>query len=354
MFLSKHFEIINEIENLLIDLNRDTKEILEKICSYVPSLMSYSEICKCEIKHNQVIYKCEDFKKTELKLTVKEKHESNEIEINVYYIKPIVSEKPIFKNEEILILKTVAKRILSFLSYKSSINSIKKTVNSDTENYNVDLIKYLKTLCLKDNEVEIFLKKPIYFKKGETISKQKTNVNYIFLIEHGYVKLTCENLYSHNFIIKIAKGFEFVGLSLLFNTSYQIFTINALTDSKVYFIERNEFERITRENSKFSHSIIELLSSNILFLIDRMNKIATKQAFSRVCDTLLYLSDEVFCSQVIEGFISRKDISELSALSTENTVRILSDLKEMKVIDTLRNEIHILQKQKLIELSNRG
>jgi CRP/FNR family transcriptional regulator len=83
-----------------------------------------------------------------------------------------------------------------------------------------------------------------------------------------------------------------------------------------------------------------------------MSSIANKQALGRLSETLLYLANDIFNGKIITTNVSRKDIAELAAMSTESAVRFLSDLKKDKIIDITSNHIEILKREVLTLLSN--
>jgi CRP/FNR family transcriptional regulator len=83
-----------------------------------------------------------------------------------------------------------------------------------------------------------------------------------------------------------------------------------------------------------------------------MSSIANKQALGRLAETLIYLSDDIFNGKIITTNVSRKDIAELAAMSTESAVRFLSDLKKDKIIDIASSHIELLKKDVLKIISN--
>jgi hypothetical protein len=95
-------------------------------------------------------------------------------------------------------------------------------------------------------------------------------------------------------------------------------------------------------------------SENYNFILQRLNSIANKQALGCLSDTLLYLSEVIFESPTIESSFRVKRFGRITGISTENTVRLLSDLKSNKIVALNRNEIEILDKSKLIKLSQHG
>jgi len=353
----KELNCLYEVENLLNDFSSSVDEIMNKICSLVEKSMQHNEISRCQILINQEVYSPSSFNKTELKLFSKTIIDGTFVELDVYYIKPVKDERhPIFLPEEQTLVNNLANKIASYINYRKLREKFEKNYNikpihnEDT----TSLVNWLKQFAFEPNEVEQILNKHIYFKKNETLCKQHTSANYLLLVVEGYVKLYLEHFIDHHFIFKIVKPFEIIGLSAIFDDSNYSFTATALTQAKVYLIDKQLFKNLILHNNFFAQKVLFLYSENYTFILKRLNSIANKQALGKLADSLLYLSEKVFESATIESIISRKDIAELSAISTENTVRLLSDLKNNQIIALNRNEIEILNKAKLVKLSQHG
>lgn len=354
----KELHCLYEVEELLRDVNSPIKQLMNNIALQIEKSMQYNEIARCQIIINEEIYSNSVFQKTELKLAGKTFYEGDFIEIDVFYIKPVKDERhPIFLVEEQALLNNLASKIASYINYRKlrnqfdKSNKLKSTENTENEEA---LIQWLTNFSLEPKEISQILQKCIYFKKGETLCKQSTFANYLLLVTEGYIKLYLEHFVDHHFIFKIVKPFEIIGLSAIFDASNYSFTASSLTNSKAYIIEKKLFKNLILHNNLFAQKVLFSYSENYNFILQRLNSIANKQALGCLSDTLLYLSEVIFESPTIESFISRKDLAELTGISTENTVRLLSDLKSNKIVALNRNEIEILDKPKLIRLSQHG
>lgn len=354
----KELHCLYEVEELLKDVDSSLKELMNKIAIQIEKSMQYSEIARCQIIVNDEIYAHSSFQKTELKLSSKSFYEGSFVEIDVYYIKPVKDEHhPIFLAEEQILINNLTNKIASYINYRKLRQQFEKSnIFYTTEEVKNDesLIQWLANYSLEPKEIEQILQKSIYFKKGETLCKQSTFANYLLLITEGYVKLYLEHFIDHHYIFKIIKPFEIIGLSAIFDTSNYSFTATSLTKCKAYVIEKKLFKNLILHNNLFAQKVLFSYSENYNFILQRLNSIANKQALGSLADSLLYLSEVVFGSPIIESIISRKDLAELTGISTENTVRLLSDLKTNKIVALNRNEIEITDKQKLIKLSQHG
>ena len=86
----------------------------------------------------------------------------------------------------------------------------------------------------------------------------------------------------------------------------------------------------------------------------RMVNLAQKRMSGRLAEVLLYFSDEVFNKDEYEMILSRQEHGEMTNMTKECVVRILKELEDSGVIYSDSSKIKILDKEKLIQISERG
>jgi CRP-like cAMP-binding protein len=86
----------------------------------------------------------------------------------------------------------------------------------------------------------------------------------------------------------------------------------------------------------------------------RMVNMAQKRMSGRLAEVLLYFSDEVFHNDEYEMILSRKELGEMTNMAKECVVRILKELEDSGVIYSDSSKIKILDKGKLIQISEKG
>lgn len=352
----KELECIYKIDSILKDFDNDLQNVLSQLVEVIPIGWRYSDICKLKISVFDVEVESKDFKKSELKqkanLFIDEKAVG---EIVLCYVKPVRADKGVFLEEENRLFQTVVEKINQYLSFRKLKEFYTESVeNKPKNNKENGFANYLNSLHLSNEEMEIITKVPIDFKKGETICKQGSFASFIMVLKEGLVKAFIENSHYKNHVFKITKPFNIIGLSSLYGDNYYHFSAKALIPSKVYLVERSSFDKIVRSNTRFSIEIMKMYSTSLQNVYDKLGSIANKQALGKVCDSLIYLSEKVFESNIINTSVTRKDIAELSGLATENLVRILSDLKKDDIISINNKTIEIINMDTLKMLSNLG
>jgi CRP/FNR family transcriptional regulator len=69
---------------------------------------------------------------------------------------------------------------------------------------------------------------------------------------------------------------------------------------------------------------------------------------------MLYFSDEIFKADEFEMVLSRQELGEMTNMVKESVVRILREMEVSGVISTSSSIIKILDKEKLMEISEKG
>jgi CRP-like cAMP-binding protein len=356
---NKELNCIYGVDEVLNDFDSDIEVVLSKILEIVPAGWRFTDICKVKITFDDIELSSEGYKETDLKLTSKIIID-NEVhgEFSVVYIKPIKTEKRIFVSEEIILLNTIASKLSNFFLLKRLRKTIKEL---ETESITIpatkedNISKWLIELGLTEAEIDKFTRVQIKFKKGETMCKQGSITSYIMLITEGLSKNYLEGIQEHGFNFSIVKPFDFIGLSSLYGTSVYNFSGAALTPCSVYIIENNLFKSTIINNAEFAQKVLNWYCITTERHLKRLSCIANKQSLGRMAEILLYLKESIFNSNIIKGYISRKDIAELAALSTESAVRILSELKRDNIINIINNnDIEIVDEKLLKTLSLAG
>ena len=191
----------------------------------------------------------------------------------------------------------------------------------------------------------------IDFKKGEIIAKQGTTASHSLYVSKGLVKIYVEGA-NRNIIIKLVTAGNFIGLHSLFSeTNSYNFSVAALENSKICMIPKEIFYKQAQINHKFLLEVTKEISKCANLGLDKILSLSEKSARGRLIDTLIYFSEEIFHSQTFSLPLTRKELAALCSISTENAVRILSELKKEGLIDIEGKKITLKQPSLLKRLT---
>ncbi len=215
------------------------------------------------------------------------------------------------------------------------------------------------SICFKKlipSELEFINQKKtqVNYRKGENICKQGAIYSSVLYVVKGLVKIYLECPGNKDINVRISKPHEFIGLSGVCGDDVFNYSAQAIKDSTVCFIDKESFNQLVLSNGKFALEIIKGYCLKEKKLFNKVRSLGHKQMHGRLADTLTYLCGDNFKDENVFSYISRKDIANFACISTESVVRILSELKQEKIIAMNGKKIEILQNNLLEEISRRG
>lgn len=188
---------------------------------------------------------------------------------------------------------------------------------------------------------------------GETICKQGAFASHIMLVKSGKAKLVHESK-IRNLILKIVMPGEFLQLPSLFEENLFRFSVVSIESTTIWHIEKSVITNIIRKNPDFAIEIIRIINKNKLSIIDRFTSLTQKQAHGKMADLILYLSEHIYKSLNFQMTLSRKDIAELTGMSTETVVRILTEFNNDGLIKMNGKKVELNSLTLLKRLSEVG
>lgn len=194
----------------------------------------------------------------------------------------------------------------------------------------------------------------IQYSMGEDVCKQGAFASSIIYILDGLIKLSIEGPNNKSFILRIVNPAEFIGLSSLFGENTYHYSARTLMDTTICMIEKESINKLIRENGVFASEIIKWHCNIATHHYKKIKSLTYKQLHGRLADTLIYLSREDFKIKNVFQYMTRKDLAELSAMSTEGAVRILSEFDRDGIIKLKGKDIKILDLDKLLKISRAG
>jgi CRP/FNR family transcriptional regulator, polysaccharide utilization system transcription regulator len=224
-----------------------------------------------------------------------------------------------------------------------------------------------KSICTNCNEVCEFIKQldtefksknaisliNVRYKKKETVIKQNSHSAHVIYLKSGLVKLFTERRNDKNIILRIATPGTYIGTTLLHTNTFD-FSAVALRDCELCLIPKEVFMDFLFSNKEFSKFIYEANSLYTSFLINKISSLGTKQMHGRLADVILYLCRSEFLGYDIFDFITRRDIAEMSGMSSESAIRLLTEFKNDGLIKTNGKKIDINNLELLTRLSEIG
>jgi CRP/FNR family transcriptional regulator len=192
------------------------------------------------------------------------------------------------------------------------------------------------------------------FKPGEIMIKQGSPTSNALFMANGMAKTYIEGINGKNFIMGIALPGRLIMGPGAYVNSRHTYSVSAITSVQACFISLDIFKQLVRVNGAFAESLIEDISEKALKSHMRMVNLAQKRMSGRLAEILLYFADDVFKKDEYEMILSRQELGEMTSMAKECVVRILKELEDSGVIYSDSSRIKILDREKLIQISEKG
>ena len=199
----------------------------------------------------------------------------------------------------------------------------------------------------KDRNVNHFKRKQVIFTEGNHPSN-------LYYVESGKVKTFKSNQDGKEFTVSLYKEGDFIGyIALLEGTMYKE-TAEAIDDTEVAMIPREEFEELINSNKEVMHKFIKMLAKDVSEKEEQLLGLAYNSLRKRVADALMTLHQK-YKLEKGEQFsihISREDLANIAGTATESLIRTLSEFKAEKLIEIQSGNIVIINEKKLANMLN--
>ncbi len=192
------------------------------------------------------------------------------------------------------------------------------------------------------------------YKKKQVIYTEGNHPSRLFYIVAGKVKTCKTNSDGKELTVGLFTEGDFLGYTALLEETVYKETAEAIDDTELAIIPKEEFDNLINHNREVTHKFIQLLAKNITEKEEQLLGLAYNSLRKRVADALITLQQK-YQKAGQEKFsihISREDLANIAGTATESLIRTLSDFKSEKLIEIKDGNIVILNEKKLAALFN--
>lgn len=192
------------------------------------------------------------------------------------------------------------------------------------------------------------------FKKKQVIFHEDSFPHGIFFILSGKVKTYKTNKEGKEFITSLCKPGEFIGYQAQINEEAHNETAEALEDSELAIIPKNDFFKLLFNNNEVSRQFIKMLTEDVKEKEEKLIDLAYNSVRKRVAQALVLLEEKYSknANTLFTISASREDLANLVGTSKESVTRTLSDFKDEKLIGIKGSKITIFDLEKLKKMKN--
>lgn len=195
-------------------------------------------------------------------------------------------------------------------------------------------------------------KNQLLYRKGQYIFYEGAPVFGLHLLTEGKVKIVSKVLGNKEQIVRLATDGHVLGRWGDKNDIYGNSAV-ALEDSVVCFINNDLLHDVCLANPEFTFQLMMYYASELLKSEIHLKCLGQMSVKEKTAATLLRFAD-VFgldSKKKIAAAISRQEIAEMAAITTEQVSREITGLKKKKIISTTGRQIIINDLGKLQEFS---
>ena len=244
--------------------------------------------------------------------------------------------------DDVELLRAVESRLK-----KSELLKMEFSNNVEGLNTFFDNVKNIEELKKLSNDRRIK-----HFKKKELIFSEGNSPNYLYFLSKGKIKTYKSHEYGKEFITNLYKEGDFFGYVALLEDKPFAESAEALEDSDVCLIPKEDFYSLIYNNAAVMKRFIKILSDNIIEKEEQLVNLAYSSVRKRVANALVTLYETY--NKENEGkfniSISREDLANIVGTATESLIRTLSEFKEDKYVEIKGSNITIVNLEKLKKL----
>ncbi|MEP7106415.1 MAG: response regulator [Ferruginibacter sp.] len=193
-----------------------------------------------------------------------------------------------------------------------------------------------------------------FYKKKQLIYAEGNHPVRLFYVLKGKVKTFKTNDDGKELTVGLFGEGDFVGYTAILEGTVYKETTEAIEDTSLAIIAKDEFEKLLRTNKEVAQQFIQLLAQSVTDREKQLVGIAYNSLRKRVAEALVLLQKKYTKDE--EGkfsiHISREDLAQIAGTATESIIRTLSDFKSEKLIDIKDGSIVILDEKRLAALLN--
>lgn len=198
---------------------------------------------------------------------------------------------------------------------------------------------------IEERKLRIIKKKQVLYYEGDKVTG-------IYLIHKGKVKTTKTADDGRELTSAIYDTDQFVGTNVLFsNNSYYIDNAIALEECSISFFPIQELEKLIIQYPDVAGKFIKILSNEVCDKEEQLLQMAYSSVRKRIAESLLVYHKK-HCPNNENINLTRYELANLSGTAPETVSRTLTDFENEGLINKKRNEIILINIQKLHNLKN--
>ena len=170
---------------------------------------------------------------------------------------------------------------------------------------------------------------------------------WFYIVAEGKVKVIKYSSLGKEFIIAFFGPGEMFGEVAVFENKPYPASAQAVAETRVVGIKREHFLAFLANRPQIALRIINVLGGRLREAQSRLRDLAGERVEQRLASVLLMLS----AKRGLTLPFTRQEIADMTGTTTETAIRVISHIKDRKIIRPLRGKVIIINEEKLRLLS---
>ncbi|WML36960.1 Crp/Fnr family transcriptional regulator [Clostridium sp. OS1-26] len=185
------------------------------------------------------------------------------------------------------------------------------------------------------------------YKKGQMIFFEGDVSDKLYIVNKGKIKIFKYTKEGKEQILYILTDGDFIGELSLLKRSKVEFNAEALEDTAICALTKENFDRIIEKNPEITFKILEVVHDRLMNLESLVQRLSTKDVESRIVGVLLSLAKDFGREEgntvILDLPLNREEIGSYAGLTRETVSRTLTSMQEEGIIELQGNKKIIIK-----------
>ncbi len=182
------------------------------------------------------------------------------------------------------------------------------------------------------------------FRRGEMVVEHGSKTNALFILLNGRARVLSADERGREVILATLHPGDYVGEMSLIDDAPHSATVRAEVQTDMLVLSRTDFARWLPEVTSLSYAIMHGLVQRLRAADRQIMSLALLDVYGRVARALLEMAEDEGEHKIIRSKVSRQDLSKVVGASREMVSRVMKDLEERGMIETLDSGAVVLKR----------
>jgi CRP-like cAMP-binding protein len=183
-------------------------------------------------------------------------------------------------------------------------------------------------------------------KRGSIIYQEGNRMKGFYCVQNGIIKIYKTGFDGKEQIIRFAQSGDLIGYRSVMSNEPACTTTEVLEDCTLCHIPTEMLVSLVKTNGNFAIELMKLTCKELGEANAYITDIAQKTVRERLAEILIHLEDEFGENEegILNITLTREELSNIVGTATESIIRLLSELKNDRLIELKGRKIKILDK----------